>query len=92
MALGFSKKLQMSSGDKKMCIYEVTHDASVVAMDAASFELNYIDYAICIPCTIPDGIDGASYAMLSIAGPSIAISFSDALSSGSVVAVQAWGW
>jgi hypothetical protein len=85
-------KIQMSSGDKKMHIYEVTHDASTVAVNATDLEMNYIDYAICVPVTIPTSITGAAFPMLSIAGPSIAVSFSDALSSGAIVAVQAWGW
>jgi hypothetical protein len=92
MTLAFSKKLQISSGDKKMHIYEVTHDAGTIAISASSLEMNYIDYAICVPVTIPDSITGDAYPMLSIAGPSIAISFSDALSDGAIVAVQAWGW
>ena len=92
MALTFTKKIQMSSGDKKMSVYEVTHDGSTVAINATDMLMNYIDYAICVPVTIPTSITGAAYAMLSIAGPSTAVSFSDALSSGAIVAVQAWGW
>jgi hypothetical protein len=92
MTLAFSKKLQMSSGDKKMHIYEITHDASTTTVNASDLEMNYIDYAITVPVTIPTSITGAAFPALSIAGPSIAVAYADVLSDGAVTAIQAWGW
>jgi hypothetical protein len=92
MTLAFSKKLQMSSGGKKMHIYEITHDYATIAVSASDLEMNYIDYAITVPVTIPTSTAGNHFPVLETAGPSTTVSYQDKLSSGVVTAIQAWGW
>lgn len=91
MALTFSKKIQMSSGDKKMHIYEITDDGSTTTINASDLEMNYIDYALVVPVTIPTSITGAAFPMLTAPGPSTAVT-TISMSSGSTFAIQAWGW
>jgi hypothetical protein len=92
MALTFTEKISSQQGRRKMKVYEITHDGSTVAMNASSFGMNYIDYAIAGDCIIPTSITGDAISRLSITGASIAISFANALSSGATSWVQVWGW
>ena len=91
MALTFTKKIQMSSGDKKMHIYEVTSDTATATINATDLEMNYIDYALVVPVTIPTSITGAAFPALTAAGPSTAVTCI-VMSTGSKFAIQAWGW
>ena len=92
MSLTFTKKLRMSSGDKLMVIYEVAHDYATTTVNASDLEMNYIDYAITVPVTMVTSMDGAHFAVLSIAGPSTAVAYADKLCADCVTAIQAWGW
>jgi len=92
MALTFTEKVRSQQGRRKMRVYEVTHDGSVVAINATDIDMNYIDYAVAGDVVIPTSITGDAITRLSIAGPSIAVSFANALSSGALSWVQAWGW
>ena len=46
MALTFTKKLIMNVGNKKLSMYDVTHDGSETSIDASDIGLHYIDHAI----------------------------------------------
>ena len=92
MALTFTKKIEDSAADKKHRVYEVTADGSTVAIAASSLNMNYIDYAIVSPVSVATSITGDALPMLSIAGPSVAVSLADACSSGTLFAIEAWGW
>ena len=92
MALTFTKKMETRMGDKKFHIYEVTHDGSVTTVNASDLNMNYIDYAIAGDVTLPTSITGAAITTLSVTGASIAVSFSNALSSGAISVIEAWGW
>jgi hypothetical protein len=47
MALTFTKRLEMSVGNKKMSMYDVTHDGATGSIDAADIGLHYIDHSMC---------------------------------------------
>ena len=84
MALTFTKRLRMNVGNKKMSLYEVTHDGSETSIDASDIGLNYVDAAI------SGTITTTFTAELTTAyGSSLAIT---ALSSGAVSSVWAFGW
>jgi len=91
MALTFTKKIRMSSGDKMMVIYEVTADTATATINATDLEMNYIDYALVVPVTIPTSITGKAFPACTVAGPSTAVTI-QVMSTGSLFAIQAWGW
>ena len=91
MALTFTKKIHMSSGDKKMHIYVVTADTATATINASDLEMEYIDYALVFPVTIPDSITGTAFPALTAAGPSTAVTCI-VMSTGALFAIQAWGW
>lgn len=91
MALTFVEKLRGTTMGKAFRLYEVTHDGSATTIDAANLDLNYIDYAIVNGMTALSAV--ADYDYLSgVTGASPFVTFANALSSGSICAVQAWGW
>lgn len=91
MALTFVEKLRGTQMGKAFRIYEVTHDGSATTIDASNLDLNYIDYAIVNGLTALSSI--ADYDYLSgTTGASPYVLLANALSSGSICVVQAWGW
>ncbi len=91
MALAFVEKIRGTTMGKAFRIYEVTHDGSATTIDASNLDLNYIDYAIVNGLVALSAV--ADYDYLSgTTGGAPYVTFANALSSGAVCVVQAWGW
>ena len=84
MALTFTKRLEMSVGNKKMSMYDVTHDGSETSIDASDIGLHYVDTAMVCGGTTADYAD-----LTTTYGASLAVT---ALSSGAVAVIWAIGW
>ena len=84
MALSFTKRLEMSVGNKKMSMYDVTHDGSTTSIDASDIGLHYVDSAIA--GTVTTTFDAELSTQY---GSSLDIV---ALSSGAVSTIWAIGW
>jgi hypothetical protein len=84
MALTFTKRLEMSVGNKKMSMYDVTHDGSTTSIDASDIGLHYVDHAIA--GTVTTTFDAELSTQY---GAALAIV---ALSSGAVSTIWAIGW
>jgi hypothetical protein len=91
MALTFTKKIEMSMGDKAYRLYEVTADGSTSTINATDINLHYIDHAILSPQKAALS-SVADYNYLSESGASIALTMAGTGSSAAVMDLQAWGW
>jgi hypothetical protein len=89
MALTFTQKVRGKLGNKEFRVYEVTPDGSITTMDASSFDLNYIDYAI---PTLKDVLTAvAAHAYFSTTTGKYVVTGATHTASETIV-VQAWGW
>jgi hypothetical protein len=84
MALTFTKRLEMSVGNKKMSMYDVTHDGSETSIDASDIGLHYVDSAMVCGGSTTDYAD-----LTTTYGSSVAIT---ALSASAVTVIWAIGW
>ena len=84
MALTFTKRLKMNVGNKKMSMYDVTHDGSETSIDASDIGLHYVDSAVAGTVTTTFTAE-----LTTAYGASLAIT---ALSSGAVSSIWAIGW
>ena len=84
MALTFTKRLEMSVGNKKMSMYDVTHDGSETSIDASDIGLHYVDSAMVCGGTTADYAD-----LTTTYGASLAVT---ALSASAVTVLWAIGW
>lgn len=91
MALTFTEKLRGTIMGKAFRVYEVTHDGSATTIDASNLDLSYLDYAIANGMTALSSVADYDY-MSGVTGTSPYVTFANALSAGTVCAVQAWGW
>ena len=90
MALTFSEKVRMSAGNKSFRLYHVTHDGSTTTIDAGSLGMNYIEAMVITPFTALSAV--ADYSVLSGTTSGPYVTFANALSSGAIDIIQAWGW
>ena len=90
MALTFSQKIRGKMGNKEFRLYEVTPDGSITTMDASSFDLNYIDYAVVQLIAPLSAV--ASWPYLSGALSGKYVTLANAGDASDKLAVMAWGW
>jgi len=92
MALTFTEVLgkKKLSRSTKMCIYSVTHDGSIVTIDASSIGLNYITYALPVSNTAMSSVADLPRLSGTTSGPFITMA--DALSSGAITDFLIFGY
>lgn len=89
MALTFTKKLIMNVGNKKLSMYDVTHDGTETSIDASDIGLHYIDHAIA--GQNDTGTDVATYTNGLTTNYGAALGMT-ALSANAITSIWAFGW
>jgi len=90
MALAFSEKLTISSGDKAFRVYEVTHDGANTTINASDLNLTYIEHATVTP-RVALSADGTNMPVISGTTSGHYITILAGLAAD-VSAIKAWGW
>lgn len=89
MALTFTKKLIMNVGNKKLSMYDVTHDGTETSIDASDLGLHYVDHAIAGQNDTGTDVATFTNGLTSNSGSSIDMT---ALSALAVTSIWAFGW
>lgn len=90
MALTFTEQVRESIGRKSFRVYKVTHDGSTTTINASDLGMNYIEAMVITPFTALSAV--ADYSVLSGTTTGTYVTVANALSSGAIDMVQAWGY